>query len=198
MMAFGILAKAEMNPFELFVTANIALGVLILFALIFMASRYRRCPPDKVMVIYGRVGAGKTARCLHGGGALVFPILQDAAFLSLEPMKLDIPLQRSLPSDQKGADLPGTFIVAISTSPAVLSNAAERLLGLQPEEVAEMAKEIIITQLRVTFASVGTEGIDSDPASFLKAVHGNVEPALNTIGLHLVNVNIAGASSRPG
>ena len=53
----------------------IIVGVLILFSiLLFVISRYRRCPSDKVMVIYGKVGTNKdgtarSAKCIHGGAA---------------------------------------------------------------------------------------------------------------------------------
>ena len=47
----------------------------------FMASRYRRCPSNRILVIFGRVGSGRASRCLHGGGALVWPLIQDWAYL---------------------------------------------------------------------------------------------------------------------
>jgi flotillin len=47
-------------------------GVLILFGfVIFLAKRYKRCPSNRVLVIYGRVREGASSRCLHGGGAFV-------------------------------------------------------------------------------------------------------------------------------
>ncbi|MCY3805794.1 MAG: flotillin family protein, partial [bacterium] len=54
----------------------VGLVVILLIAILWVASRYKRCPSDRILVIYGRVGGvGESARCLHGGGALVWPII---------------------------------------------------------------------------------------------------------------------------
>ena len=97
----------------LFIVAFVA---LFLSTLIFFASRYKRCPSDAILVIYGRVG-GKTARCIHGGGALVWPLIQDCSFLSLTPMTISIPLQGALSLQNIRVHVPSTFTVGISTDP---------------------------------------------------------------------------------
>lgn len=170
----------------LFIVAFVA---LFLSTLIFFASRYKRCPSDAILVIYGRVG-DMTAKCIHGGGALVWPLIQDCSFLSLTPMTISIPLQGALSQQNIRVHVPSTFTVGISTDPAVMTNAAERLLGLNPPEIEQMAREIIFGQLRLTVASLTIEQINQDRESFLASVRRNVEPELNKIGLYLINVNI--------
>ena len=67
----------------------IGLPVLILLSLlIFMVKRYRRCPSNRVLVVYGKVGGAKTARCIHGGGVMVWPVIQDYVYMSLEPITI--------------------------------------------------------------------------------------------------------------
>lgn len=170
----------------LFIVAFVA---LFLSTLIFFASRYKRCPSDAILVIYGKVG-DMTAKCIHGGGALVWPLIQDCSFLSLTPMTISIPLQGALSLQNIRVHVPSTFTVGISTDPAVMTNAAERLLGLNPPEIEQMAREIIFGQLRLTVASLTIEQINQDRESFLASVRRNVEPELNKIGLYLINVNI--------
>ena len=167
----------------------VALVALFLSTLIFFASRYKRCPSDAILVIYGKVG-DMTAKCIHGGGALVWPLIQDCSFLSLTPMTINIPLQGALSLQNIRVHVPSTFTVGISTDPAVMTNAAERLLGLNPPEIEQMAREIIFGQLRLTVASLTIEQINQDRESFLASVRRNVEPELNKIGLYLINVNI--------
>ena len=58
--------------------------------MIFMVKRYRRCPSNRVLVVYGKVGGSKTARCIHGGGVMVWPVIQDYVYMSLEPMTIEI------------------------------------------------------------------------------------------------------------
>ena len=167
----------------------IAFVALFLSTLTFFASRYKRCPSDAILVVYGKVG-DKTANCIHGGGTLVWPLIQDCSFLSLTPMTINIPLQGALSLQNIRVHVPSTFTVGISTDPAVMTNAAERLLGLRPTDIEQMAREIIFGQLRLTVASLTIEQINQDRESFLASVRRNVEPELNKIGLYLINVNI--------
>ena len=169
-----------------------ALGVVVMFftALMFFASRYKRCPSDMILVIYGRVGTGQSSRCIHGGGALILPLVQDYAFLRLTPMTIAIPLQGALSLQNIRVNVPSTFTVGISTNPAIMNNAAERLLRLEQGDIESMAKEIIFGQLRLTIASLTIEQINQDRESFLMSIRSNVEPELNKIGLYLINVNI--------
>ena len=167
-----------------------AFVILIFFTLVFVSTRYRRCPSDKIMVIYGKVEKGRASRVLHGGGAFIWPLIQDYQYLSLAPLNIDINLRNALTQSNVRIDVAGTFIVGISTVPGIMHNAAVRLLGLMPEAIEAMAKEIMIGQLRLTVASLTFEQIDEDHECFLEAIRMNVEPELNKIGLYLINVNI--------
>jgi flotillin len=168
----------------------IAFVLLICMTLVFLASRYKRCPSDQILVIYGKVGAGQSADCIHGGGALVWPLIQDYAYMDLTPMTINIPLQNALSMQNIRINVPSTFTVGISTEPGIMNNAAERLLNLPQEEIEEMAKEIIFGQLRLTVASLTIEQINQDRERFLEEIRTNVAPELNKIGLYLINVNI--------
>ncbi len=179
-----------MNAASFGVLAVIAFVVLIFFTIVFMASRYKRCPSDKILVIYGRVASGRSSKTMHGGGAFVWPLIQDYAYISLTPITINIPLENALSLQNIRIHVPSTFTVGVSTSPEIMSNAAERILHLQQRDIEEMAKEIIFGQLRLTVASLTIEQINQDRESFLEAIRRNVEPELNKIGLHLINVNI--------
>lgn len=174
----------------LLITAVIVFVLLVFFAAIFMARQYRRCPSDKILVISGRVGKGLSSRCMHGGGAFVWPLVQEYRYMSLTPLTINIPLQNALSLQNIRINVPSTFTVGISTQPEIMANAAERLLNLNPAAIEAMAKEIIFGQLRLTVASLTIEQINQDRESFLEAVRKNVEPELNKIGLYLINVNI--------
>jgi flotillin len=163
---------------------------LFLMTLLVMAARYKRCPSNRILVVYGKVGSGISARCLHGGAAFVWPLIHDYSFMSLTPMTIGIPLQGALSFQNIRINVPSTFTVAISTDEGIMGNAAERLLNLGLREIEEMAREIIFGQLRLTVASLTIEQINQDRESFLEAIRKNVEPELNKIGLYLINVNI--------
>jgi flotillin len=143
-----------------------------------------------ILVVYGKVGEGQSARCIHGGGTLVWPLIQDSAYMSLTPITISIPLQNALSLQNIRINVPSTFTVGISTDKNIMNNAAERLLNLPPQRIEDMAKEIIFGQLRLTVASLTIEQINQDRESFLESIRKNVEPELNKIGLYLINVNI--------
>ena len=172
------------------VIALIVAVVLVFSMIVFMASRYKRCPSDKVLVIYGRVEKGRSSKTMHGGGAFVWPLIQDFAYLSLTPITISIPLENALSLQNIRINVPSTFTVGVSTTPEIMSNAAERILRLPQNAIEEMAKEIIFGQLRLTVASLTIEQINQDRESFLESIRRNVEPELNKIGLQLINVNI--------
>ena len=167
----------------------LAFVIIVTSTIIFLASRYRRCPSDAILVVYGKVG-GDSARCIHGGGTFVWPLIQESAYVSLTPITISIPLQNALSLQNIRVNVPSTFTVGISIDPAVMNNAAERLLGLAPPEIEQLAREIIFGQLRLTVASLTIEQINQDRESFLESIRKNVEPELNKVGLYLINVNI--------
>ena len=183
------------NPWPLVV---VALVVVVFTTMMFLASRYRRCPSDRILVIFGKVGAGQSARCIHGGGVLVWPLIQDYAYMSLRPMTISIPLQKALSMQNIRINVPSTFTVGISTQPEIMTSAAERLLNLTGTQIEEMAKEIIFGQLRLTVASLTIEQINQDRESFLGSIRKNVEPELKKIGLYLINVNITDITDESG
>ena len=172
---------------------SMAVGAFVfvfITTVLILASRYKRCPSDQILVIYGKVAQGRSSRCLHGGGVFVWPLIQDYSYLNLTPITINIPLQNALSFQNIRINVPSTFTVGISTDPNIMTNAAERLLGIATKEVEEMAMEIIFGQLRLTVASLTIEQINQDRESFLESIRKNVEPELNKIGLYLINVNI--------
>ena len=179
-----------MNSTTLGLLAVVAIVVLIFSVILFLAGRYKRCPSDKILVIYGLVEKGKSSKTMHGGGAFVWPLIQDYSYLSLTPITINIPLENALSLQNIRIHVPSTFTVGVSTASEIMSNAAERLLHLNQQAIEDMAKEIIFGQLRLTVASLTIEQINQDRESFLESIRHNVEPELNKIGLHLINVNI--------
>ncbi len=70
------------------------LGLVCVFVLILLTtaivilSRYRKCPSDKILVIYGKVGTTqdgqqRSAKCIHGGASFIWPVIQSYEYLDL-------------------------------------------------------------------------------------------------------------------
>ncbi len=182
--------------------------ILIIVAVVFVTfsailKRYRRCPSDKVMVIYGKTGKNKSgsissARCIHGGAAFIWPVFQDYAFLDLKPISIECNLTNALSKQNIRVDVPCRFTVGISTEPDSMTNAAERLLGLSIDNIQSIATDILFGQLRLVIATMEIEEINSDRDKFLVAVSQNVEAELRKIGLKLINVNVTDIRDESG
>ena len=190
-----------MNPIIIVLICAVVL-ILMSFVL-WLFSRYKRCPSDKIMVIYGRIGKNKdgttrSSKCIHGGAQFVWPVIQSYSYLDLTPISIQVDLKNALSRQNIRIDVPSRFTVGISTEPGVMQNAAERLLGLQLSEIQELSKDIIFGQLRLIIATMDIEEINTDRDKFLAAVSSNVETELKKIGLRLINVNVTDISDESG
>jgi flotillin len=182
-----------MSPFIL-----ILIFVAVVFVTIYaIVNRYKRCPSDKILVVYGKTG-GTSAKCIHGGGAFIWPVIQDYAFLDLKPISIEANLTNALSRQNIRVDVPCRFTIAISTEPDSMNTAAERLLGLTSEQIQELAKDILFGQLRLVIATMTIEEINSDRDKFLDNISKNVDSELKKIGLKLINVNVTDIKDESG
>ncbi len=199
MNSYLLASFLDENSTGLITGVAVFLGVVMLVGFVLLVSKqYKRCPSNRVLVIYGRTSSGQSSRCIHGGAAFVIPLLQDYQYLSLEPIQIEVPLRGALSSENIRVNVPSVFTVAIDTKPAVMQQAAIRLLGLSIQEIRKQAEEIIFGQLRQVLASMGIEEINRDRDTFLEHIQHSLEPELNKIGLQLINVNITDITDESG
>ncbi|KYG72458.1 flotillin family protein [Roseivirga echinicomitans] len=189
---------------ETFIIIIAAAVVFIFVMLIGIFRRYKRCPSDRILVVYGKVGnnagseTGRSAKCIHGGAAFIWPVIQDYAFLDLTPISIEVNLTNALSRQNIRVDVPSRFTVGISTEEGIMTNAAERLLGLSQQNIHDLAKDIIFGQLRLVVATMDIEEINSNRDKFLANVASNVEQELKKIGLKLINVNVTDIKDESG
>ena len=165
--------------------------------LVFFFSRYQKCPSDRILVIYGKTGPRQSSKCLHGGAAFIWPVIQAYEFLDLTPIPIDIPLEGAPTKQNIRINIPSTFTVGISTDPSVMSNAAERLLGLQLSQVRDLARDMILGSMRYVISTMDIEAIN-DRDQFIEQIVDGVEGELRRVGLRLINVNIKDITDESG
>lgn len=186
-------------PTSVYVVAFIALVALLSFGtIVFVARRYKRCPSNAILVIYGKVRGGQASRTIHGGAAFVIPLLQDYAFLGLEPIQIEIPLEDALSIENIRVNVPSVITVAIGTDAECMNNAAIRLLGLPVADIKKQAEDIIFGQLRQVIASMSIDDINRDREAFLHNIQTSMEPELRKIGMVLININIKDITDESG
>lgn len=171
---------------------------LVFIMLLWFISRYKRCPSDKILVIYGKTGTGQSSKCLAGGAAFIWPVIQDYQYMDLTPISIDVDLRGALSRQNIRVSVPSRFTVAVSNEPGIMEVASERLLGKSTDEIRETAKDIIFGQLRLVVATMDIEEINSDRDKFLTNVSSNVGSELKKIGLTLINVNVTDIQDESG
>jgi len=179
----------------LYVLVAFVIALFVLLAA--LVSRYKRCPSDKILVVYGRTG-GASARCIHGGGAFVWPVIQDYAYLDLKPVSIEANLTNALSRQNIRIDVPCWFTIAITTDPDNMNTAAERLLGLTTMQIQNLAQDILFGQLRLVIATMTIEEINTDRDKFLDNISINIDTELKKIGLKLINVNVTDIRDESG
>ena len=183
-------------PTEFILTVILAAVVLLLF--LTFISRYKRCPSNKILVIYGKTGGGSAAKCVHGGAAFVLPLLQDYEYLDLEPFVVPIDLDNALSQENIRVSVPTTVTAAVSNQPGIMQNAAIRLLGLSRDQIQSQAQDIILGQMRAVIATMQIEEINQDRQAFMTKVNDAVSTEMEKIGLAVINVNIKDLDDESG
>lgn len=182
-------------------TTLIVIGAICFFGflfLLFFLSRYKRCPSDKILVVYGKTNGQASAKCYAGGATFVWPVIQDYRFLDLTPLSIDVNLQDALSKQNIRVSVPAQFTVGISNKPHLMIAAAERLLALAREDITSLAHDIIMGQMRLVIANMDIEELNTDRDKFVESVYRNVGDELHKIGLELINVNVTDIQDESG
>lgn len=175
----------------------VILLVLAMTLVITFLRSFRRCPSNKVLVIYGKTGSG-ASRTIHGGAAIVWPLIQACEYLDLEPFVVPIDLKNALSQENIRVSVPTTVTAAISYKPELMQNAAVRLLCMNRIGIQRQAEDIILGQMRAVIATMKIQEINSDRQAFLYKVNEAVSVELEKIGLEVINVNIKDITDESG
>jgi flotillin len=175
-----------------------AIVSLFFLLLLWAVSRYKRCPSDKILVVYGKTGGDASAKCYAGGAAFIWPVIQDYKYLDLTPLSIDVNLQDALSKQNIRVSVPAQFTVAISNKSHLMLSAAERLLALDRDSISSLSHDIIMGQMRLVIANMEIEELNTDRDKFVESVYTNVGDELNKIGLELINVNVTDIQDESG
>ena len=148
---------------------------------------FKRCPPNRIMVVYGKAGRGEAAQCVHGGARLIIPMLQDCAWLTLEPIRIEVSRQTTSSGKVISDPIPRVFSVAIGTTPELMQSAAVRLLGLGVEAITQQAEDIIVKELDTLLDAVEHGKVEPGTEEFHELLESSVGRQLEPLGLVLIN-----------
>lgn len=178
----------------------IGVAALIVIATIWgLLSRYRRSAPDELLVVFGKAGKYKDengkviptpSKIIQGGGAFVWPIIQDFKKMSMKPIQIKVNVD-GIDSQAIPMHLPVVLTTAISQDKLIQQNAATRFLSANPTEVERQISEILVGETRAIMATMLIEEINADRNTFLGKVRESLEQELQKVGYELTNINIS-------
>ncbi len=179
-----------------------AAGMILFVCFLFMAiwaSRYRKVGPDEVLVISGRRvvvrdADGKTHVCgfrfVKGGGTFVFPVVEQASVLSLKPVSLELAMPRVATRGGGSARLGVRAQVRIRLDDLSIARAAESLLGKEPQEVKDIAGQLLESALRDTLGARSAEEVLRNERGLSVQLQEAARPGLAELGLELLSFTV--------
>ena len=168
------------------------LVLLVILSFIGIMTRYKKCGPNKILVVYGKTSGNKSCKCYRGSGVFVLPVIQDYQFMSMEPISLTCERKDALDKNNIRVNVRSESTVAISPEEELMQNAATRLLGLKSDEITDLLKGIIYGQLRLIISQLDVISLVNSRNEFLRECETNLTEELKKLGYSLLNINLSG------
>ena len=184
-------------PAEMLVLIAVLATAFVGAWVVMLATRFKRCPSNKLLVVYGQ-GVPDGLQVQHGGARLVWPLIQGYAFLSLEPLTVELPTAAVFTRESIRATIRGNFGMAIGTAPALMRAAAERLLGLDDAALRRIGEEESAAALRELAGQLAIEMIFRDRDRFGEELHLMLDGRLARYGMKVISVRIGEISDDGG
>lgn len=182
-----------MNSMYLIIGA-IALGILLLVGLFSMC--YKKCPPNKAMVITGPTGTSTVI----GKARIVIPFIQRVDYMSLENIQVDFTSRDEIPTrDAINVLVDAVANMAIDQNPDILKIASSKFLGYRTSDIQAIVTPILEGNIREIISQTTLKDlIQGDKKEFAEKVMDNVAPNLRDMGLKLTTFNIQNFKDRNG
>lgn len=155
------------------------------------ASRYKKVPPDKAMVVYGRRISSKHKRgyqVISGGGKFIMPVIESYEFLPLDVRTLDVNVKdivTDVVSSGAKVNIKCVTQVKISSDTASLHTAAEHLLHKSDDEINEIAMKTLEGHVRGVCATMTIEEINSDRDKISLKIQNMAAKDLMNMGIEI-------------
>jgi flotillin len=178
--------------------AILAIGAIIIAVManiLIYAMKYKKVPPNKAMVVFGRkqMRTRKGYQIIIGGAKFILPILEEIAFLSLEARPLKIALNKvrvDTRNEKAVIALKANSVIRITSDPRILEVAAVNLLEKSDKEINEIATNIIEGPVRNVCSHTTLDEIRNNFPQVSSTISETANENLNKVGLEMVSFNI--------
>jgi len=172
----------------------VVFSVLIVVILAIYLWRVERVGPNQVLIVYGRRPSGpKTSdliaayRIIIGGRTFVWPFIERAERLSLEPARADMRITQALTQDRKHITLTASIQFMIKADPEGLNKAVRRFLSQSEVEKASIIMEILESHLHRALEETTLTELEFSPSRFTQAVLDQAESQIEQMGIEIVS-----------
>lgn len=187
---------------------GVTIGLITLAALVGIVATIARLiiivPPNRAAVITGRrraLSSGQAVgyRNVIGGRTLRIPIVEQVDHLSLETIPLEITVSNAYSRGNIPLNVQAIANVKIASEPETdFNNAVERLLGKSDEEIAGLAHETLMGNLRGVLATMTPEQVNEDRLTFAENLVAEAGEDLKKLGFKLDVLKIQNVTDEVG
>jgi len=141
----------------------VEVGVIVVLAILGMvavyAKQYKRVPPGRAMVVFGRRFPGGKPLVMLRGGRFIQPIIESYALLSIEPMQIDLFLEDAVGNisgtgeEVRRLNVSVAGVAKISEDADLLQTAASHLVNKSPEEIRHIVEATVEGHVRGILAT---------------------------------------------
>lgn len=184
-----------MMLFESLIFNLLPAAVGIMAVVLVFESCWRKCPPDKLMIVSG---AGKM-RSVSGKGTFVIPLLQRVDTLSLGAVQVQLTTENDIPTQD--AILIHACAVAnfqIGQTPELIETASKNYLNMDKEEMTRQVTEVMLGKMREVIGQMDLKELMRDRESFNAKVFDGSKDDLANLGLELRTFNVQDFSDSQG
>jgi len=177
----------------------IAVIVIVVLLLAYVASRYKVANANEALVVAGSQGAkvrdekgqvmaaagDRGVKVVVGGGTFVIPIRNRVGRMKLTARQISVQLTDAVTSQGIKVHVQGVATFKIGRDVESLRNAAERFLEAKDEQVDSIVKNVLEGSLRAIVGTLTVEELIRDRQKLLQQVQDAAKGDLATSGLQI-------------
>jgi flotillin len=195
----------QMIDFQNLLIPVVILVVVIgfLIALMLLSRNYIKVSPNQAAVISGRSrkladGTRVGYRLVRGGATLIIPFLEKVEYLSLNVLTVPLATSRAYTVQGVPVSVKAVANVKIKGDDDSMRAAAERFLGMRPEEFHKLVFQTLEGHLRAILGTLTVEEINNDRQSFAQKLTTEAAGDLEKMGIGLDALTIQEISDEEG
>src|SRR5579863_4233413 len=159
----------------------------VIFLMSMFAKLFRKAGPHEALVVYGFRGT----RIVKGRGTVIFPMIENCRWLSLELMSFDVAPQQDLYTKQGVAvTVEAVAQIKVKSDPESILTASEQFLTKSPQDREALIRLVMEGHLRGIIGQLTVEEIVKQPEMVADRMRSTCADDMNKMGLEVISFTI--------